>query len=195
VRLRLVALAAVMMALAGCGGDKVLATVGDQQVTKKQVDDGIAFLEREAQLEGRGFPEQGTPAREQARGDLLALLIRRARFEAKAEGLGVGVTRQEVQLRVGGEESSGATPPGFAYHEASVRAALLYGKIYDRVTARVTVSAAAVRRFYDRHRGVYTQPFAEVRETLHAQLVAQRKTTVMKAWEQQAERDLPAELH
>jgi hypothetical protein len=34
VRLRLVALAAVVVALAGCGGDKVLATVGDRRKTE-----------------------------------------------------------------------------------------------------------------------------------------------------------------
>ena len=191
-RIRLLALATVAV-LAGCGGgDKVLATVGDQQVTRKQVDDGIAFLDHEAKLENRPFPADGTPARTQAEHDLLLLLVRRARFEAKAEDLGVGVTRDEVLARLGGEEEGGATPPGFAFHEASVRAGLLYGKLFERVTSRVTVPPEEVRAFYAGHRKAYPQPFAEVRDVLRAQLLSRHKVEAMRRWERQVEQELPA---
>jgi hypothetical protein len=172
----------------------VPATVGDQQVTRKQVDEGMAFLEHESKLDGRPFPAKGSPARDRAEHDVLELLIRRSRFEAEAEDLGVGVTRAEVQVRIGGEESTGATPPGFSFHEATIRAGLLYGKLFDRVTSGVTVPAAAVRRFYDTHRKAYPQPFAEVRDTLRAQLLTARKTATMRRWERQIERELPAHI-
>jgi hypothetical protein len=192
VRVRLLALATVAV-LAGCGGgDRVLATVGDQQVTRQQVEDGIAFLEHEAALENRSFPAEGTPARAQAEHDLLLLLVRRARFEAKAEELGVGVTREEVQARLGGEEGGGATPPGFAFHEASVRAGLLYRKLFDRVTSRVSVADEEVRAFYAGHRKAYPQPFAEVRDVLKAQLVSKHRAETMRRWERQVEQELPA---
>ena len=195
-RLRFVAVAAAALFVAGCGGgDKVLATIGDQQVRQSQVDDGMAFLEHEAKLENRGFPAEGTPAREQAERDLLALLVRRARLEAKAEDLGVGITREEVHARLGGEEGGGTTPPGFAYHEASVRAALLYGKLFERVTARVTVPDEEVRAFYASHRKAYPQPYAEVRDVLRGQLLAKHKVETMRRWERQAEQELPAKYH
>jgi hypothetical protein len=117
-RIRVLALATVAV-LAGCGGGtKVLARVGDQEVTQQQVDDAVAYLEHEAQLEGRPFPEQGTPERKQAEHDLVDLLIRRA--------------------RLGGEEEGANPPPGTAFHEATVRAAILYGRLFERVTRDVT---------------------------------------------------------
>jgi hypothetical protein len=192
-RARVVVIAAVALLVAGCGGEKVLATVGAQKVMQHQVDDGMAFLEHEAKLENRSFPADGTPARTQAEHDLLLLLVRRARFEAKAEDIGVGVTREEVQARLGNEEG-GATPPGFAFHEASVRAGLLYGKLFERVTSHVNVPNDEVRAFYASHRKAYPQPFAEVRDVLRAQLLSKHKVETMRRWERQLEQELPAKF-
>ena len=190
-RIRLLALAAVVL-IAGCGGgNKVLARVGDQQVTQKQVDDGIAYLEHEAKAEGHPFPPEGSPERKQAERDLVDLLVRRARFEVKAEQLGIFVSLVEVRARIGGEEASIGKVPGEAFHEGTVRAAILYGRLYDRVTRGVTVSVAEARAFYDRHRKAYPQPFAEVRDTLRGQLLAARKNAAMRRWERQIERELP----
>jgi hypothetical protein len=191
-RARIAALAAVVL-LAGCGGgNKVLARVGDQEVTQNQVDDGIAYYEYEAKLEHRGFPEAGTPERKQAERVLLDLLVRRARWEIEAEKLGVGVSLVEVRARLGGgEESNANPPPGTTFHEAAVRSQLLYGRLYERVTRGVTVSDAEVRAFYDAHRKAYTQRLAEVRETLRGQLLAARRNAAMRRWEQKIERELP----
>lgn len=191
-RIRVLALATVAVLAACGGGTKVLARVGDQEVTQHQVDDAIAYLQYEAQLEGRPFPDQGTPEWKQAKRDLVDLLIRRARLEVKAEQLGVGVSLVEVRARLGGEEEGANPPPGTTFHEATVRAAILYGRLFERVTRDVTVSPAEVRAFYERHRQVYPQPFAQVRETLHSQLLSARKNAVMRRWERQAERELPA---
>jgi hypothetical protein len=187
-------LAAAVVVLAGCGGgNKVLARVGDQEVTQHQVDDGIAYLEYEAKLEHRGFPEKGSPEREQAEHELVDLLIRRARFEAEAEKLGVFVSLVEVRARLGGGENENTNPPpGTAFKEATARAALLYGRLYERVTRNVTVSAAEVRAFYVSHRKAYPQPFAEVRETLRSQLLSARRNATMQRWERKIERELPA---
>lgn len=183
-----------VVVLAGCGGgNKVLARVGDQEVTQKQVDDAIAYLEYEANLEKRGFPAEGTAERKQAEHDLLELLIQRARYEVEAAKLGIGVSLVEVRARLGGgEESNASPPPGTAYHEATVRSTILYGRLYDRITQNVTVSDADVRAFYDAHRSAYSQPFSEVRDTLRAQLLAARKNEVMQRWQQKIERELPA---
>jgi hypothetical protein len=192
VRVRLLALAAAALVLAGCGGGtNVLARVGDQQVTQKQVDDGITYLEYEAKLEGHAFPAEGTPERKQAERDLVDVLVRRARFEAKAEQLGIFVSLVEVRARIGGDEATIGKVPGEAFHEATVRAAILYGRLYDHVTRRVTVSVAEARTFYGRHRKAYPQPFADVRDTLRGQLLAARKTAAMRRWERQVERELP----
>ena len=56
-------LAALCLALlAGCGGggDKTVAEVGGQQVTQQQLDALVQHFRREAQQEGKDFPEQGT---------------------------------------------------------------------------------------------------------------------------------------
>ena len=191
-RARALALAALALLVAGCGGgDKVLARVGDQKVTQHQVDDAVAFLDYEANLEGRGFPREGTPERAKAQRDLVDLLIRRARLEIKAEELGVGVSLVEVRARLGGEENSAKPPPGVAYQESNVRSALLYGRLYERITRNVTVPDAAVRAFYEAHRAAYPQPFAQVRETLRSQLLSARRNEVMRRWERQVERELP----
>ena len=191
-RIRVLALATVAV-LAGCGGGtEELARVGDQHVTQQQVDDAIAYLEHEAKLEGRPFPAQGTSQRKQAGRDLADLLIRRARLEVKAEQVGLGVSLVEVRARLGGEDEGANPPPGTAFHEATVRAAILYGRLFERVTRDVTVSPAEVRAFYKRHRKAYPQPFAQVRETLRSQLLSARKNTAMRRWERQAERELPA---
>ena len=192
-RARIVALAAVAL-LAGCGGgNKVLARVGGQEVTQKQVDDGIAYYEYEAKLEHRGFPEAGTPERKQAERAVLDLLIRRARWEIEAAKLGIGVSLVEVRARLGGEESNANPPPETAFHEAAVRSQLLYGRLYERVTRGVSVSAAELRAFYEAHRKAYSQPFAEVREALRSQLLAARRNETMRSWEQKIERELPAQ--
>src|SRR4051812_1394149 len=192
-RVRLAVLAAVVL-VAGCGGgNKVLARVGDHEVTQKQVDDAIAYLEYEANLEHRGFPAKGSAERKQAERALVDLLIQRARYEVEAARLGVGVSLVEVRARLGGgEESNANPPPGTAYHEATVRSTILYGRLYDRITEHVSVSDAQVRAFYDAHRSAYPQPFPEVRDTLRAQLLASRKNEVMRRWQQKIERELPA---
>ena len=185
---------AAALVLAGCGGgNKVLARVGDQEVTQSQVKEAIAYLEYEADREGRGFPVKDSPERKKAEQDLLELLIKRARYEIEAEKLGVGVSLVEVRARIGGgEEDSAHPPPGLAYHEASVRSAILYGRLFERVTRSVKVSDAEVRAFYDAHREAYSQPFAEVRETLRGQLLAAHRNEVMRRWELRIERELPA---
>jgi hypothetical protein len=189
-RTTIVAVAAAL--LAGCGGgNKVLARVGDQEVTQQQVDDGLEYLEYEAKLEGRSFPEKGSAAREEAERDLADLLVRRARFEVEAERLGIGVSLVEVRARLGGEESSAKPPPGIAFHEATVRAAILFGRLYERVTRNVTVSAAEVRAFYHRHRKAYPQPFSQVEVTLRSQLLSARRNAAIRRWERKIESELP----
>jgi hypothetical protein len=89
--------------------------------------------------------------------------------------------------RLGQQSREGAR----RYAIETARAALVYEKLYGLVTAGVTVSDAAVRAYFDRHRPVYTEAFTEVRETLRIQLLAARGTAAMKRWTAKLARELP----
>jgi hypothetical protein len=194
VRIRLLVIGVLALALAGCGGPKVLARVGDQAVTQKQVDEAVASLAHEAKLEGRPFPPKGTDGRRQVEQDVLGLLERRARLDAKAKELGVAVSEDEVTARLGTSdgESDQAGEEANSFQVDTARSALLYEKLYERVTGGVKVSPVEVRAYYVRHRSLYSQPFPEIRDLLRSQLLSARKNAVMKRWLEQVTRKLPA---
>ena len=84
-------LAALCLALlAGCGGggDKTVAEVGGQQVTQQQLDALVQHFRREAQQEGKDFPQEGTSGFVQLRNQLLGLLVYRTELQQAREAAG-----------------------------------------------------------------------------------------------------------
>jgi len=150
-RQTVLALAALCLALlAGCGGksDKTVAEVGRQRVTQQQLDALVAHFRREAQQEGKDFPEEGSRGFVELRNQLLGLLVYRTELQQAADRLGVKVNEDEVRKRLttappGGEEEGDAN--GDTYARDAVEAELLREGIAAKVTRHVTGKTLAER--------------------------------------------------
>ena len=146
-----VGLAALCLALlAGCGGggDKTVAEVGGQQVTQQQLDALVQHFRREAQQEGKDFPEQGTAGFVQLRNQLLGLLVYRTELKQAAKRLGVTVSDTQVNDRLAAAPAGGETEGdtnGDTYARDSAEAELLKEGIAAKVTRGVTGRTLADR--------------------------------------------------
>ena len=138
-------LCAALLAGCGGGGSKAVAHVGDEAVTQAQLDAVVAHFRKEAQLEGRSFPEEGTTAFKQARSQLLELLVYRTELKQVARRLGVEADPNEIGKRLaaaGGGEQEG-NPGGDTFARDSVEAQLLTEGVFTKVTRGVTGATPA----------------------------------------------------
>jgi SurA N-terminal domain len=147
-RLAVPALCLALLAGCGGGGDKTVADVGGQKVTQQQLDALVQHFRREAQQEGKDFPEEGTTTFVQLRNQLLGLLVYRAELKQGAERLGVTVSDAELSKRLaaapsGGEEEGDAKGDTFA--RDSAEAELLKEEIAAKVTRGITGKTLAER--------------------------------------------------
>jgi hypothetical protein len=147
-RLAVPALCLALLAGCGGGGDKTVAEVGGQKVTQQQLDALVEHFRREAQQEGKDFPQEGTTMFVQLRNQLLGLLVYRAELKQGAERLAVTVSDAELNKRLaaapgGGEEEGAAN--GDTYARDSAEAELLKEGIAAKVTRGVTGKTLAER--------------------------------------------------
>jgi hypothetical protein len=147
-RLALAALCVALVAGCGGGGSKTVAHVGSQPITQQQLDALVQHFRREAQLEGKDFPKDGTSGFAQLRNQLLGLLVYRAELRQAANRLGVEVDQDAVSQRLaaaqsGGEEEGDAN--GDTYARDSIEAELLKEGIAAKVTRDVGGKTAAER--------------------------------------------------
>jgi hypothetical protein len=146
-----VAVGALCVALlAGCGGsgEKTVAHVGGQEVTQQQLDALVQHFRREAQVEGKDFPKEGTAGFVQLRNQLLGLLVYRAELEQAARRLGVSVSDAAVNERLAAGSTGGekeGDPNGDTYARDSTKAELLKEAIAAKVTRGVTGKTPAER--------------------------------------------------
>ena len=166
---RLLPVVAVLaLALAGCdsGGEKAIAHVGKQTITKEQLERTVEHFREEAKNEGKPFPAEGSAGLKQAEDRLLALLVYRAELADQAQTMGIRVADDQVEKRAGaGGSEAEADKEGRAFARDSVRAQLLYEAIYSKVTASAagnTPQAAAKRnrlatRFIERMKRDYAK--------------------------------------
>ena len=135
-------LASIVFVLAACGhsGDKAVAHVGGQTVTKEQLEQTVEHFAEEAKREGKPFPAEDSAGFGQAQDRLLALLVYRAELADQAGSLGLEVSDEAVEKRfeAGGSAEEGEDEAGKEFGRASVRAQLLYEAIYRKVTGAVT---------------------------------------------------------
>src|SRR3954469_8757559 len=151
-RLALAALCVALLAGCGGGGSKTVAHVGSEQITQQQLDALVQHFRREAQLEGKDFPKDGTTGFVQLRNQLLGLLVYRAELRQAADRRGVEVDQDAVNQRLaaaqtGGEEEGDAN--GDTYARDSIESELLKEGIAAKVTRDVggkTPAERAARR-------------------------------------------------
>jgi foldase protein PrsA len=178
-------LLAVALLVAGCGGSSTktvpqdaVAVVGSNTITKAQYDDLLASAKRTYKARKTAFPKVGTSAYKSLSDQAVTYLVQEAELEQKAKDLGISVTAKDVTTRIdqikqqyyGGSQKKyeaalkqqGLTETQL---EQDLHAQLLAQRIYDKVTAGVTVGDSAVQAYYKAHASTYTTP--KTREVAH----------------------------
>jgi hypothetical protein len=135
-----------LLAACGGGGDKTVAEVGGQPVTQEQLDAVVAHFRREAQQEGKDFPGEGTQTFVALRNRLLGLLVYREELRHAADRLGVKVSQDELNKRLGATPGGGEAEGdanGDTFARDTLEAQLLTEGIFAKVTRGVTGKTVA----------------------------------------------------
>ena len=147
---RLAPLALCVALLAGCGGGGggTVAHVNGQAIAKQRLDALVDHFRKEAQAEGRPFPDSGTASYDTLRNHLLGLLVYRTELKQAADRLGVTVDKRELDRRVAAAQSGseeGDSRDTFA--RDSVEAQLLTEGLFAKVTRGIADAAARNRKW------------------------------------------------
>ena len=185
-----VAVAAAALA-AGCGssnpsvGADDVAVVGDQSISKDQFDHLLNQAKRNYAANKQPWPDPGTQQYEALRKQAMQFLVQRAEFEQKAADLGIKVTDSDVERQLATIKSQYFGKSGkcdstceqkfqaelkkqnltLDQVRQDVRAQVIQNKIYEKVTAGVTVSDKDVADYYKKNKAQYVQP--ESRDVRH----------------------------
>lgn len=144
--------AVIVLAAAGCGsgGSKPVAKVGSTTITRVELDRTIEHFRQEARNEGKPFPAKGGAGYAAVEGDLLGLLAYRAQLQLAADKLGVRVSESDIDARIRGGSGGGSEQEAAdAFARASIRAQLLYERLYAKVATGVPAARreAVMRRW------------------------------------------------
>jgi SurA-like N-terminal domain len=171
------------------GGDKTVQTVTGHTITEKDLELTVEHFHEEADREGKPFPAKDTAAYKRVERIALGLLVDQASIRGAAAKLGVQVTEAQVDAKASApsgesEEGSGIRVEAeAAFGRASARTQLITEAVARKLTARVTVSAAAVHAYYRNHRVLYgSTAYARVAPAIHSQLLSARKNAVLTRW-------------
>jgi foldase protein PrsA len=183
--LLLLALVAALVA-AACGSSDekksvpagAIALVGDKAIPKADLDRLLEQTKKNYEAQKQEFPEPGTPDYENVKSTLVKGLVQQAQWEQAGGAMGIRVSDQEVQTQLdalkeqyfeGDEtkykdelEKQGLTEQQL---RDQIRAKALSDKIYKAVIAKVNVTDAEIKAYYDAHKDQYQQP--ESREVRH----------------------------
>jgi parvulin-like peptidyl-prolyl isomerase len=184
----LIALLAVGLVAAfiatGCGSENQsvgvndVAVVGDQPITKAQFEQLMDRARENFRRNDQEPPAPGTQEYAALRRQAMQFLVQREQFEQKAEELGLKITDADVEKQMQtikaqyfGENGkcddacekkyqSEIKKQGVTDEQvrADVRASVVQNKIYEKVTAGVTVSDKDVEEFYKKNKQNYIQP-------------------------------------
>jgi peptidyl-prolyl cis-trans isomerase C len=187
-RLQLIALLAVGLVAAfiaaGCGsenqsvGANDVAVVGDRSITKEEFDQLIDRARDNYENQNQEFPAAGTPQYVALRRQAMQFLVQREQFEQKAEELGLSISEADVEKQMQTVKSQYFGKDGKCdaacekKYQAEikkqgvtneqvredVRASVVQNKIYDKVTAGVTVSDKDIEEYYKKNKQNYIQP-------------------------------------
>jgi parvulin-like peptidyl-prolyl isomerase len=170
--------------LAGCGGSSTslsssdVALVGKVHVARSAYNALLTQAKQSFKQQGRKFPAEGTPEFATVRGQAVTLLVQQAEREAQAKKLGIDITDKDVSARLaqikkqyfGGSEakySSQLKKQNLtdAQVKADIRSQLISEAVFNKVTAKVTVSNDDVHAYYIAHPQLYTKP--QTRDVRH----------------------------
>jgi parvulin-like peptidyl-prolyl isomerase len=177
--------ATLVLGAVGCGGSDsapkdAVAVVGDEAVTKQDLNQLLEQTRANAKKSGRPFPKQGTPRYRQIRDQLIQHLVRRAQLAAEARDRDIEISDEEIEQKrnflvatyFGGSEKryrerlakQGVTD---AEARADLEASLLQQELLENVSKDVKVTDAEVRKHYDKNKREYsTAARREIRQIL-----------------------------
>jgi parvulin-like peptidyl-prolyl isomerase len=157
-------------------GDAV-AVVGDQTISKKELDAVLGRARTGFKAQKRPFPAAGSAEYRQLKNQALQFLVQRAELEQKAKDFGLTITDKQINDRVGQIKKQLGGEKGFQQQMKAnglnleqvrsevVRPQLVSEGIYKKVTQDVKVSDADVSKYYKSHQSTYGQP--ESRDVRH----------------------------
>jgi peptidyl-prolyl cis-trans isomerase C len=175
----LIATAALAIGLlAGCGGGtksasgvppSVAAVVGNERISKTELDSQIAITRRQYAVKKTSFPKPGTLDFRGIRDKALTYLVQESELEQKLDALGVKpVTARDVDAKLAsvkkklfGNAQSAYTQAlaNTGLTEADAKAELhdrlVEARLFDHVNADTRVSDLEVGRYYERHKTDY----------------------------------------
>jgi foldase protein PrsA len=156
---------------AGCGGSSAkvgandIAVVCGNHVTK--ADYALLLKQEKASLNGK-LPKIGTTQYEQMKQQLVKILAQKAAYQKKADDLGIKVTDKEVQAQLAQIIQQNAqgkkavflktiAKSGLTMKDAEeiIRFNLVEQKLKEKITAKVAVSDADVKKYFDAHKDQY----------------------------------------
>ena len=197
-RLLLVPLALVLPLAVGCGHGtpsvprSAIAVVGDRTIARAEFEALIAQARDSYRSRGRVFPAVGTRAYDELKRLAVRLLVERAQLEQKAPSLGVNIDPAVVDARLrrlkedtfgGSEERYRARLKEERMTDAGIRAALraelLSAAVYQAVTADVSVTTQALKRYYEEHIEAYSTPATR----LVRHILVRTKAAALRAYE------------
>jgi foldase protein PrsA len=175
----------VVLLLAACGGGGTatlgsndIAVVGDQTVTRAQLDSLLARTKKSYEGAKRPFPKPGTSNYNALQSQAVTYLLQHAQYMQKAQEMGIHVSDKQIDDRInqvkkqyyGGSEKryeaalkQQATTPD--EERTAVMEQLTLEQLYNKITSKVHVSDAAVANYYKQNKAVYQQK--ESRDVRH----------------------------
>jgi parvulin-like peptidyl-prolyl isomerase len=196
--LLLAALAAVLAACGGGGGgggnvpNDAVAKVGDRTITQQQFDALLNQAKRSYESQKRAFPKAGTPEYQTLKNQAVQYLVQRVEFAQEADKLGVKVTDKDIDKRLGeikkqyfgGSESrykKQLKQQGLTEDQVKddIRANLVSEKLFAKVTEKVKVADADIKKYYDAHLDQYGVP--EQRDIAH--ILVKKKSLADKLYD------------
>jgi foldase protein PrsA len=172
----LIPLAAIGLALAGCGGggsvgEGDVAQVGDTAITQEQFDKLMERAKKSYKTNGQTFPKPGTADYERIKSQAVSFLVQKAEFAQEAEKMGVTISQKQIDERLAQIKKQYFNNSEKAYQkqlkdqgltqqevESDIKDQLISQELYNKVTSGVKISDADIKKYYNEHVTQYQQP-------------------------------------
>jgi parvulin-like peptidyl-prolyl isomerase len=177
--------ATALFGAVGCGGSDgvpkdAVAVVGDETVSKEELNRLLAQARANAKKSRRPFPKEGTPQYRQFRDQLIKHLVSRAQLVAAAEDRDIEISDEEVEHRrkqlvgqyYGGSEKryrETLAKEGLSEEQAraDLETAVIQQELFKELGNDVKVTDAEVRKYYEKNKRRYASPAKrEIRQIL-----------------------------
>ena len=176
----LIPLAAIGLALAGCGGGGTVesgnvAEVGNVAITQEQFNKLMLRAQASYKTNNQTFPKQGTQDYDRIKSQAVSFLVQKAEFAQQAEKMGITVTDKQIQDRLAQIKKQYFNGNDKAYQkqlktqgltekevESDIKDQLISQDLYDKVTAGVKASDADIKKYYNAHLTQYQQPESRI---------------------------------